>query len=76
MSKTSQRKQSAYSQGLLDARDGRGVRWKRHPYMEQYMRGFRHGRKWFPGPRWPERQKPQGLWRRVLAKLRAWRSEW
>ncbi|MDG9780291.1 hypothetical protein [Metapseudomonas otitidis] len=47
MSKTAQRKHQAYAEGLRDAKNGFGFRWKRHPFMEQYKEGFDDGRRWF-----------------------------
>ncbi|MNF71435.1 hypothetical protein D3C76_1024180 [compost metagenome] len=41
MSKNAQRKDSFYAQGRDDARKGKGVRWRRHPYLYEYMAGFR-----------------------------------
>lgn len=43
MSKTKQRKESAYYLGLKDARQNKHFRWSRHPQLSHYRRGYRHG---------------------------------
>lgn len=58
-----------YQQGLTDARQGNGKRYKRHRYMEHYERGYQHGMKWFPRPRQAATQEHKGFWRKMLAKL-------
>jgi hypothetical protein len=45
MSKNTQRRISYYAQGRHDARTGFGIRWIRHPYMAEYMRGFNSWKK-------------------------------
>lgn len=44
MSKTAQRKRNAYQQGLCDGMEGEWFRWSRHPFLDQYRRGFEEGR--------------------------------
>lgn len=46
MSKTSQRKRQAYTEGLGDGQRGDGFRWKRHPFIQDYRRGFHQGCEW------------------------------
>jgi len=55
MSKTSQKKFSAYQMGIDDGLLGLDVRWYAHPKMKYYMEGYREGRR----ARKP--QKPQGM---------------
>lgn len=55
MSKTKQRKDQAYYEGFHDARKEKPFRWKSHPYIGRYRRGYRDGqaalkekREWLP----------------------------
>ena len=43
MSKTRQRKEQAYYEGLKDGRRGLPPRWKKHPFLKFYKRGHRQG---------------------------------
>lgn len=45
MSKTSQRKFSAYQEGLDDGLTGKPVKWARHPKLEHYMAGYNEGKR-------------------------------
>lgn len=40
MSKTSQRRVSAFTLGQRDAKKGLGFRWKKHPNLKDYRRGY------------------------------------
>lgn len=43
MSKTRQRKDQAYYEGLKDGKAGVGFVYKRHPYLSFYKKGYREG---------------------------------
>ncbi len=43
MSKTSQRKRSAYELGMRDAVAGDPFRWERHPFLHWYRDGYQAG---------------------------------
>lgn len=43
MSKTAQRKQQMYMDGLEDGMLGHSFRWRRHPYLKRYSAGYRKG---------------------------------
>lgn len=43
MSKTSQRKRQAYEEGHRDAQNRNGIKYLRHPFMEQYRAGYQAG---------------------------------
>lgn len=45
MSKTKQRKDQAYYEGYHDGKKGRPFRWKRHPHLGLYRKGYRQGEK-------------------------------
>lgn len=62
MSRSSQKKFSAYQEGIDDGLCGKPVRWARHPRLEHYLAGYYEGKK----NRCP--QKPRGMkfWERVL----------
>lgn len=44
MSKTRQRKEAAFQQGCKDGQTGFGIRWKTHPFLADYMQGYRAAR--------------------------------
>lgn len=43
MSRTSQRKRQAYEEGHRDARNRNGIKYSRHPFMDQYRAGYQAG---------------------------------
>jgi len=43
MSRTSQRKRQAYEEGHRDGRNRNGLKYSRHPFMEQYRAGYQAG---------------------------------
>lgn len=43
MSKTSQRKRVAYEEGFRDGSRSNGFRYARHPFMDDYRRGWNDG---------------------------------
>lgn len=45
MSKTAQRKRSAYEQGFEHGRNCKPFMWRRHPQMAEYKRGYKEGNK-------------------------------
>ena len=45
MSRTSQKKFSAYQEGLDDGLCGRPIKWIRHPRLEHYLAGYGEGKK-------------------------------
>ena len=47
MSKTSQRKKSLFDQGYQDGVAYRGQRWRKHPHMAEYLKGYKKGMKDF-----------------------------
>jgi hypothetical protein len=65
MSKTSQRKFSAYQLGLDDGIQGFSARWLRHPRLDHYMAGYEVGRK----ARKPPTPRGLNLWERIVFVL-------
>lgn len=45
MSKNTQRRASAYASGRLDAKSGRNFRWKKHPMLYYYRKGYNEYKK-------------------------------
>lgn len=66
MSKTQQRKVSAYQLGLQDARNDRYFRWAKHPQLSHYRRGYRDGGGNVPGDRIKWRGKQRWLYYAAL----------
>jgi hypothetical protein len=62
VSKTSQRKFSAYQSGLDDGIQGLPVRWSRHPKLDHYLAGYRDGSR----ARQPQRPRGLNFWERLL----------
>lgn len=44
MSKTAQRKRQAYQEGLRHGVWGSGLAYSRHPFMDEYRKGYADGR--------------------------------
>lgn len=69
MSKTSQRRKSAYDEGYRHAQEEVPQRYSRHPYLKEYRAGYLHGKvkkeKGLPTyyPAWLEK------WRRFFRRL-------
>ena len=64
MGKQSQRKRQMYRDGFKDGEAGRRWRWKRHPLMRHYLRGYRAGEKELAAKR-----RAKTWWFRVLRWL-------
>ena len=45
MSRTSQKKFSAYQEGIDDGLCGRPTKWTRHPQLDHYMAGYNEGKR-------------------------------
>jgi hypothetical protein len=59
MSKTRQRRQSAYDSGVQDCKSGFGFRWKRHPNIRDYRAGYSS----------MKRDRPISIWTRLLRMM-------
>ena len=62
MSRTSQRKFSAYQEGLDDGLIGRPKKWAQHPKLEHYLAGYREGQ----NAQQPQEPRGMTFWERVL----------
>jgi len=51
MSKTKQRKDQAYYEGFHDARKCHPFRWKTHPFLSRYRKGYKDGEVWLKDKR-------------------------
>jgi len=71
MSKTAQRKREMFKQGQDDYLSGYGFRWKRHPFLGYYARGY-HEAKREMKVRFPFLKKVYLVLRLVFGPKKSW----